>query len=63
MEKKILMPSGQEYMTVVAQKDKIEFRNFGQSKITIVFDDKVLDQLIPFLNEVNFWRKTNEKSN
>ncbi len=63
MEKKIVGPSGKEYMTAVYVQDKIEFRNFGDSKYTVVFDVKVLDQLVPFLNEVNFWRKVNEKSN
>ncbi len=63
MEKKIVRPGGQEYMTAVYIQDKIEFKNFGDSNYTVSFDAKVLDQLIPFLTEVNFWRKVNEKSN
>lgn len=60
MEKKIVNSSGEEYMTAVAVGNKIEFRNFGDSRYTVVFDAKVLDQLIPFLVEANFWRKANE---
>lgn len=62
MEKKIVTPNGEEYMTAVATDGKIEFRNFSQHRITIMFDDKVLDQLIPFLTEVNFWNKIKEKN-
>lgn len=63
MEKKIVRPGGQEYMTVAAVDDRIEFRNFGRNNVTITFDAKVLDQLIPFLSEVNFWNKVKEKPN
>jgi hypothetical protein len=62
MERKIVRPDGSEYMTAVYVGNHIEFRNFGDSGYTVSFDAKVLDQLIPFLNEANFWRKTNEKS-
>ncbi len=62
MEKKIVKPNGEEYMTAVFNHDRIEFRNFGEAKVNIMFDAKVLDQLIPFLTEANFWRKINEKS-
>ena len=58
MEKKIVKPNGEEYMTVVAIDGRIEFKNFGNDKLNIIFDDKVLDQMIPFLIEVNFWNKT-----
>lgn len=44
-------------MTAVFENGKIEFRNFGERNINISFDARVLDQLVPFLNEVNFWRK------
>ena len=63
MEKKILKPNGEEYMTAVAVDGKIEFRNFGQHKINVSFDARVLDQLVPFLTEVNFWNKLKEKKN
>lgn len=63
MEKKIIRPNGSEYMTVVANGNVIEFRNFSSEKVTIRFDAKTLDQLIPFLTEVNFWNKVKEKSN
>lgn len=58
MEKQILNHSGREYMTAVLIDGKIEFRNFGDSKYTVMFDAKVLDQLIPFLVEANFWNKS-----
>ena len=61
MEKKIIRPNGTEYMTVATAGDKIEFRNFSSKNLTIIFDAKVLDQLIPFLTEVNFWNKVKEK--
>lgn len=61
MEQKILNSKGQEYMTVAAEGDTIEFRNFSKHGLTIRFDAKVLDQLVPFLNEVNFWNKVKEK--
>lgn len=63
MEKQIVRPSGSVYMTVVAIGDSIEFRNFGDSNYTVTFDAKVLDQLVPFLSEVNFWMKVKEKPN
>lgn len=63
MEKKIVSPSGNEYMTVAAVGDRVEFRNFGAGKVTVSFDAKTLDQLIPFLSEVNFWNKVKEKPN
>lgn len=63
MERKILKSNGAEYMTAVAVGNLIEFKNFGDSKVTISFDAKVLDQLIPFLTEVNFWNKAKEKPN
>ena len=56
MEQKIITPGGNEYMTVAYSGGHIEFRNFSTEKLTIRFDAKVLDQLLPFLNEVNFWR-------
>lgn len=63
MEKKIVRPNGTEYMTVATVGDTIEFRNFSTHGLTIKFDAKVLDQLIPFLTEVNFWNKVKEKPN
>jgi hypothetical protein len=49
-------------MTAVYDGDFIEFRNFAANNYTVRFDSKVLDQLVPFLNEVQFWRKAHEKS-
>lgn len=63
MEKKIVRPNGVEYMTVATNGDMIEFRNFSSKGLTIKFDAKVLDQLIPFLTEVNFWNKVKENPN
>ena len=63
MEKKIVRPDGSEYMTVATNGDMIEFKNFGQKGHVIRFDSKVLDQLVPFLAEVNFWNKVKEKPN
>ena len=48
-------------MTVATAGDMIEFRNFSRHRLTVRFDAKVLDQLVPFLNEVNFWNKVKEK--
>lgn len=63
MEKKIINSKGNEYMTVATNGDMIEFRNFTKHGLTVRFDAKVLDQLIPFLTEVNFWNKVKEKTN
>jgi hypothetical protein len=63
LEKQIVRPEGSEYMTAVLVGDQIEFRNFGDSNYTVMFSAKVLDQLIPFLVEANFWRKANETHN
>jgi hypothetical protein len=63
MEKKIVRSNGSEYMTVATVGDMIEFRNFSSKNLTIRFDAKTLDQLIPFLTEVNFWNKAKEKKN
>lgn len=60
MEKQIVRPDGTEYMTVFTDGDMIFFKNLGPSMNTIIFDIKVLDQLIPFLTEANFWRKLND---
>ena len=63
MEKKIVRANGNEYMTVATNGDMIEFRNFSKQGVVVRFDAKVLDQLIPFLTEVNFWNKVKEKPN
>jgi hypothetical protein len=63
MEKDILKPNGDVYMTAVFNRGRIEFRNFGNDKVNIMFDARVLDQLIPFLTEANFWNKVTEKQN
>lgn len=63
MEKKIIDSKGNVYMTAVLEKGGIEFRNFGKQNINIRFDARVLDQLIPFLTEANFWNKLTEKKN
>jgi hypothetical protein len=62
MERKIVRPDGSQYMTAVHTGEFIEFRNFAANNYTVRFDVKVLDQLVPFLNEVQFWRKAHEKS-
>lgn len=63
VEKKIINSNGNEYMTVATNGDMIEFRNFSSKGITVRFDAKVLDELIPFLTEVNFWNKVKENQN
>lgn len=63
MKRKILNSKGQEYMTVATNGNMIEFQNFGREGHTVKFDAKVLDQLVPFLTEVNFWNKVKEKQN
>lgn len=60
MERKILNSKGLEYMTVATSGEMIEFRNFSERGLTVRFDSKILDQLIPFLNEVNFWNKVKD---
>jgi hypothetical protein len=62
MERPITRPDGSKYMTAVYTGDAIEFRDFAKNHYTVRFDAKVLDQLVPFLNEIQFWRKANEKS-
>ena len=63
MEQKITRPDGSKYMTAVYTGESIEFRDFSANNYTVRFDAKVLDQLVPFLNEIQFWRKANEKNN
>ena len=60
MEKQILRPNGDVYMIAYADGDTVEFRNFTEKGLTVRFDAKVLDQLIPFLTEANFWRKAEQ---
>lgn len=62
MKKTIYRPDGSEYMTVAATERSVEFRNFTKHGVTVRFDAKVLDQLVPFLTEVNFWNKVKEKN-
>lgn len=61
MEKNIIRPNGSKYMTVAYTGKYIEFRDFAANHVTVKFDAKVLDQLIPFLTEANFWNKAKEK--
>jgi hypothetical protein len=61
MKQKIVKPDGSEYFTVEMDKDSIHFRNFGREHTTVTFSNKVLDQLVPFLNEANFWRKVSKE--
>lgn len=56
MEKRILRPNGDEYMTVYVDSDTLEFRNFTRKGMTIKMDVKVLEQIVPFLNEALFWQ-------
>ena len=58
VEQKILGSNGAEYFTVALTGGRVEFKNFGLDKVTIVFDAKCLDQLIPALQEANFWEKS-----
>lgn len=44
-------------MTVDSDNNMVYFKEFGPSKVTISFDKKCLDQLIPALQEINFWTK------
>lgn len=60
MEKRIVRPDGTEYMTVAVTKDSLEFRNFTRKGMTVKMDVKVLEQVVPFLNEVAFWRKVKQ---
>lgn len=62
MEKKILNSKGQEYITVAYDGKIIQFKNFGKGKYTVNFDANILDQLVPFLNEVVFWRKVTKEN-
>lgn len=55
-----MRPDGSKYMTAVYTGDTIEFRDFAANNITVRFDAKVMDQLIPFLQEANFWNKVKE---
>lgn len=57
MIKDITRPNGSKYMTAYTDGDVIEFRDFSKQGLTVRFDANVLDQLIPFLTEANFWRK------
>lgn len=50
-------------MTVATNGNMIEFQNFSREGYTVRFDAKILDQLVPFLTEVNFWNKVKEKRN
>ena len=56
MEKRIIRPDGTEYMTVYLDNDTLEFRNFTKKGLTIKMDVKVLEQIVPFLNEALFWQ-------
>ena len=60
MEKRIVRPDGTEYMTVAVTEDSLEFRNFTKRGMTIRMDVKVLEQLVPFLNEATFWSKVKQ---
>lgn len=60
MEKKIIDSKGNVYMTAVLNRGRIEFREFGPHNLNVNFDARVLDQLIPFLTEANFWNKVTE---
>jgi len=60
IEKRIMRPDGSKYMTAVYTGDTIEFRDSAANNITVRFDAKVMDQLIPFLQEANFWDKVKE---
>lgn len=58
MIKEITRPNGNVYMTAYTDGEVVEFRNFSRQGITVRFDAKILDQLVPFLTEANFWRKS-----
>jgi hypothetical protein len=55
LERDIIKPNGEVYMTVAVDGNQAQFKNFGQEKWTINFDVKTLDQVIPALQEINFF--------
>lgn len=57
MEKQILRPDGTVYVTVAVTEDMLEFRNFTKKGMTVKMDAKILEQIVPFLNEALFWQK------
>ena len=63
LEKDIVRPNGQVYMTVATTNDLVEFRNFGPKSMTVVFDIKTLDQVIPALQAINFFYKASNGTN
>ena len=50
-------------MTVATTNDLVEFRNFGPESMTVVFDIKTLDQVIPALQAINFFYKASNGTN
>jgi hypothetical protein len=55
MSKDIVKPNGEVYMTVDSEGSFVQFKNFGPNKLTINFDVKALEQLIPALQEIYFY--------
>jgi hypothetical protein len=55
LDRDIVKPNGAVYMTVSTSGNLVEFKNFGPDKITVMFDVKTLDQVIPALQEINFF--------
>jgi len=58
LEKDIIRGNGSVYMTVATDGNLVEFKNFGPQRVTVKFDVKTLDQVIPALTAINFFYKT-----
>lgn len=61
LERKIKRPDAETYITVTLSDDgQLGIEDIGGGKYTVFLDARVIDPLIPILQEFSFWRKTIE---
>jgi hypothetical protein len=59
IKRQIKRPNGSTYATITLTDDgRLGIENLGKGDYTVYLDDKIIEPLIPILQEFSFWRKT-----
>lgn len=59
LKRQIKRPDGSTYATITLTEDgRLGIENIGAGNYTVYLDSKIIDPLIPILQEFRFWQKT-----
>lgn len=57
MRRQVKKQDGSVYVTLALEDKQLKIENVGNRNIAIHLDEKVIDQMIPILQEFSFWKK------